>query len=237
MTPLMLVGAIISIIGVSIALGITFYYLTLPLEAPFRKFLDSTLMGMPYLLYFVMIGGILSGIGLIIYVRAVRTGVTITRRRHRPMALSRPVARRPITAPPARVERPAEAATSPDIVEEIEKEIEEIVKSSSEVAEVVEEKPVAEAVEEEEKQPLIKVVSRASDMVCPHCGSLNPIGSKKCSSCGKKLYKPEDPSKSCPVCGAPLRLSKRISEKLFVCGICFSELEIAPELQKSLKLR
>ena len=175
MTPLMLVGAIISIIGVSIALGITFYYLTLPLEAPFRKFLDSTLMGMPYLLYFVMIGGILSGIGLVIYVRAVRSGVTITRRRHRPMALGRPVARRPVMAPPARVERPAEAATSPDIVEEIEKEIEEIVKSSSEVSEAVEEKPVAEAVEEEE-QPLIKVVSRASDMVCPHCGSLNPIG-------------------------------------------------------------
>ena len=236
MTPLMLVGAIISIIGVSIALGITFYYLTLPLEAPFRKFLDSTLMGMPYLLYFVIIGGILSGIGLIIYVRAVRSGVTVTRRRHRPMALSRPIVRRPVTAPPARAQRPAEAATSPDIVEEIEKEIEEIVKSSSEVSEAVEEKPVAEAVEEE-KQPLIKVVSRANDMVCPHCGSLNPIGSKKCSSCGKKLYKPEDPSKSCPVCGAPLRLSKRISEKLFVCGICFSELEIAPELQKSLKLR
>ena len=65
MTPLMLIGMIISIIGVSIALGITFYYLTLPLEAPFREFLDSTMMGIPYLLYFVMVGGILSGIGLI----------------------------------------------------------------------------------------------------------------------------------------------------------------------------
>jgi len=236
MTPLMLVGVIISVIGVSIALGITFYYLTLPLEAPLRKFLDSTLMGMPYLLYFVIIGGILSGIGLIIYVRAARSGVTVTHRRHRPMALGRPIVRRPVTAPPAQVQRPAEAATSPNIVEEIEREIEEIVKSSSEVSEAVEEKPTAETVEEKE-QPLIKVVSRANDMVCPHCGSLNPIGSKKCSSCGKKLYKPEDPSKSCPVCGAPLRLSKRISEKLFVCGICFSELEIAPELQKSLKLR
>jgi len=235
MTPLMIIGAIISIIGVSIALGITFYYLMLPLEAPFRKFLDSTLMGMPYLLYFVMLGGVLSGIGLIIYVRAVRSGVTITRRRHRPMALGRPVTERSVTVSPTRVQRSVEAATSPDIVEEIEKEIEEIVKSSSEVSEAVEEKPVTETVEEE--QPLIKVVSRANDMVCPHCGSLNPIGSKKCSNCGKKLYEPEDPSKSCPVCGAPLRLSKRISEKLFVCGICFSELEIAPELQKSLKLR
>ena len=236
MTPLMLVGVIISIIGVSIALGVTFYYLSLPLEAPFRKFLDSTLMGMPYLLYFVIVGGILSGVGLLIYVRAVRSGVTITRGRRGPMALSRPVTRRPVTGPPTQVQKPTGAATGPDIVEEIEKEIEEIVKSSSEVSETVEEKPVAEAVEEE-RQPLVKVISRASDTVCPHCGTLNPIGSKKCSSCGKKFYEPDDPSRSCPVCGAPLKLSKRISEKLFVCGICFSELEIAPELQKSLKLR
>jgi len=232
----MLVGAIISIIGVSIALGVTFYYLTLPLEAPFRKFLDSTMIGMPYLIYFVMVGGILSGIGLIIYVRAARSGVTIPHGRRQPIALSRPVTRRPAAGLSTSAQRPARAAAGPDIVEEIEKEIEEIVKSSSEVPEAVEEKPVAEVVEEEER-PLVKVVSRANDMVCPHCGSLNPMGSKKCSSCGKKLYKPDDPSRSCPVCGAPLKLSRRISEKLFVCGICFSELEIAPELQKSLKLR
>ena len=235
MTPLMLVGAIISIIGVSIALGVTFYYLTLPLEAPFRKFLDSTMIGMPYLVYFVMVGGILSGIGLIIYVRGARSGVTITHGRRQPIALSRPVTRRPAAGLSTSAQKPARAAAGPDIVEEIEKEIEEIVRSSSEVSEAVEEMPMAEAVEEE--RPLVKIVSKANDMVCPHCGSLNPIGSEKCSSCGKKFYKPDDPSRSCPVCGAPLKLSRRISEKLFVCGICFSELEIAPELQKSLKLR
>ncbi|HDJ66958.1 MAG TPA: zinc ribbon domain-containing protein [Nitrososphaeria archaeon] len=233
MTPLMLVGVIVSIIGVSIALGVTFYYLSLPLEAPFRKFLDSTLMGMPYLLYFVIVGGALSGVGLLIYVKAVRSGVAVTHRRRGPMALTRPALRRPSASLPGRAPKPKGAVTSPDIVEEIEKEIEEIVKGTSEVPETVEEKPAAV---EEVKQPLVKVISRANDMVCPHCGSLNPIGSVKCSNCKKKFYEPDDPSKSCPVCGAPLKLSKRISEKLFVCGICFSELEIAPELQKSLKL-
>jgi len=151
------------------------------------------------------------------------------------MALSRPVTRRPVTTPPAQAQRPARTAVNMNVVEEIEKEIEEIVRSSSEVSEAVEEMPMAEAVEEE--RPLVMIVSKANYMVCPHCGSLNPIGSEKCSSCGKRFYKPDDPSRSCPVCGAPLKLSKRISEELFVCGICFSELEIAPELQKSLKLR
>jgi len=241
MTPKMLVGALLSFLGVAITIGLTAYYLSLPLKDPLRLFFDATEMGIPYLVYFVILGASISAFGLMLYVKAVRTSVTITTRPHyatppRAVALGRPSP--PRRAPTA---RPTAPVRSSSVVEEIEKEIEEIIRSQEpEIREPTppEAKPAPspEKVEAEERA-LVEVVSRAADTVCPHCGSINPLGSIKCSSCGKPLFKPEEPSKSCPVCGAPLKLAQRISDILFVCGICFSELRIDPLLQKSLKLR
>jgi len=222
MTSLMLVGAILSFLGVALILGITVYYIMLPFESPIKIFLDTQVMGLSYFLYFVVIGAAISGSGLLLYIRGARTGIVTISSSERYRPAPRRALRRP--APPR-----AAAPTGPSIVEEIEKEIEEIVKSE-------EAAPPPAPPKKAEKKPLIEVVSRATDMVCPHCGSLNKLGSDKCANCGKSFYKPEDPSRSCPVCGAPLSLSQRISEELFVCGICFSELRVDPSLQKSLKL-
>ena len=242
MTPLMLAGMLLSFLGVAVTIGLTIYYLSLPLQAPLRLFLDTTEMGIPYLVYFVILGAAISAFGMMIYIKAVRTGVTISAHPRYPAQPRTRVLRRP--SPVRRpTPRPTAAPRSSNVVEEIEKEIEEIIRSQEPVAEKPEAEeeavqPPAEAAEEKvRKRSLVEVVSRASDMVCPHCGSINPLGSTKCSSCGKPLFKPEEPSKSCPVCGAPLRLAQRISNGLFVCGICFSELRIDPILQKSLKLR
>lgn len=241
MTPLMLAGILISFLGVAITIGLTIYYLSLPIQAPLRLFLDTTEIGIPYLVYFVILGAAISAFGMMIYIKGVRTGVTISAHLHSTQPRARAHRRHALVRQPTL--RPIAAPRSSNVVEEIEKEIEEIIRSQEPVAEKTEAReeaaqPPAEAVEEKVKErPLVEVVSRVSDMVCPHCGSLNPLGSTKCSSCGKPLFKPEEPSKSCPVCGAPLQLAQRISNGLFVCGICFSELRIDPILQKSLKLR
>ncbi len=247
MTPLMILGIALSLAGVAIAIGITFYYISLPVQSSLRLFFDTTEMGIPYLVYFVILGAAISAFGLMIYIKSVRTGITVPAapRYHRAPS---PVLRRPqpprVVRPPARQPTPPTGATS--VVEEIEKEIEAIIKSEQ-PQERVTQQPIPQQAEpsveqqpeqvQEEQPSLVEVVSKASDMVCPHCGSINPLGSTKCSSCGKPLFEPTEPSKSCPVCGAPLTLAQRISENLFVCGVCFSELRIDPRIQKSLKLR
>ena len=246
MTPLMILGMALSLAGVALAIGITFYYISLPVQSSLRLFFDTTEMGIPYLVYFVILGAAISAFGLMIYIRSTRTGITVTAspRYH---AAPRPVLRRPSTPravqPPTQLKQPQSRATN--VVEEIEKEIEEIIRSEHPPAPQAPQQAVQPTSGMEEAQPeqakpqpaLVEVVSKASDMVCPHCGSINPLGSTKCSSCGKPLFEMVEPSRSCPVCGAPLNLTQRISESLFVCGICFSELRIDPQIQKSLKLR
>lgn len=232
MTPLMLTGMILSFIGVGLILGIVFYYTFLPINDPFRIFLDTSYLGLTYLLYVIIIGAAISGVGLLIYIRAVRTGITIPAGEYsytRPASIiRRPAPKKEILKPP--IEKTA-IPTKPrgeNIVEEIEKEIEQIIET---VEKPVEEKAV------EEKKPMIEVISRATDMVCPHCGKLNPVGSIKCEACGKQMFTPETPSKSCPVCNAPLTLSQKISGDLYVCGICFSEIRIPPEIQKLINIK
>ncbi len=252
MTPLMILGIALSLAGVAIAIGITFYYISLPVQSSIRLFLDTTEMGIPYLVYFVILGAAISAFGLMIYIKSVRTGITVSAAPRYQRAPS-PILRRPqpprMTRPPT--PQPQQSPNTTNVVEEIEKEIEEIIKSEhppaqrmmhqeTRVAEpkVEQPQPVSHPEQAQEEQPtLVEIVSKASDMVCPHCGSINPLGSTKCSSCGKPLFEAVEPSKSCPVCGAPLTLAQRISENLFVCGICFSELRIDPRIQKSLKLR
>jgi hypothetical protein len=72
---------------------------------------------------------------------------------------------------------------------------------------------------------VVEVISRSNETFCPNCGSTVPIGSNACPSCGHRLYEPH-PGLKCPVCGAPLSYSKRITSDHRVCGICFSDLRL-----------
>ncbi|MCS7125986.1 MAG: zinc ribbon domain-containing protein [Aigarchaeota archaeon] len=235
MTPLMIIGMTLSLLGVALILGLVVYYVSLPVDNSIRIFLDTAVMGFSYLIYAIIIGAVISGIGLLLYVRAVRTGITITSGSYAYPAptpvIRRPSPRRePQKLTTERVSGPVELSKE-SVVEEIEKEIEEIIETGAKpTVEKKVEKPV-------EKEPTIEVVSRASELVCPHCGKLNPVGSNKCEACGKRIFAPDVPSKSCPVCNAPLKLSQQISGDLFVCGICFSELRIPPKLQEVLNLK
>ncbi|MEM3952660.1 MAG: zinc ribbon domain-containing protein [Nitrososphaerota archaeon] len=229
MTPLMMLGMILSILGVAMIFGLIVYYVSLPLDNPIRVFLDMADMGLPYLLYFVIIGAILSAVGLLLYIRGVKTGIMVTAGTSYTssrITTRTPPLSKPVTTPPKKMVKKIEK--TPSVVEEIEKEIEEIL-------EVEEKPPTPPPVEE--KKPAIEIVSKASDMVCPHCGKLNPLGSRKCKACGQQMFTPEEPSMSCPVCNAPLSLSQNIAGDLYVCGICFSELKIPPEIQKTLNLK
>lgn len=227
MTPLMIIGMLLSFLGVGLILGIVFYYVFLPIDDPLRVFLDTSYIGVTYLLYVIITGAAISGLGLLIYHRAVRTGITIPGGEYsytRPASIiRRPAPKKETLKTPSEKTSAMIKSRGENIVEEIEKEIEQIIET---VEKPEEKKPV------EEKKPMIEVISRATDMVCPHCGKLNPIGSTKCGACGKQMFTPEPPSKSCPVCNAPLTLSQKISGDLYVCGICFSEILIPPEVQK-----
>lgn len=73
------------------------------------------------------------------------------------------------------------------------------------------------------REPPFRVRTRSDSKVCPSCGYSVEIGADVCPSCGLRF--PVEHDSGCPVCGAPLSRLSRISGDLFVCGICFSELE------------
>jgi len=239
----MRVGAIISFLGVAIAFVPSIYFLTLSIGSPMRKFLTQQIFMLPLILYFTIAGGAVTVLGLFMFIKAARSP---------PELQTSSIVRRPYTVsgpapppPPPRAAQPTRrVARSPprprrreegEIVAEIEREIEEIVQSEGAVVKHAEE---AEIEEEVEEKPLIKVITRGQDMVCPNCGELNELGSKKCSKCKKPLYKkPEKGEPTCPVCGASLRSARRITEDRFVCGLCFSELLIPKDIQEALGLK
>lgn len=72
----------------------------------------------------------------------------------------------------------------------------------------------------------IKVKSAGLSLICPRCGSENPIGESKCSNCGERFAKSSDPLRACPICGGDLAGAQRMGGDVYVCGVCFSELEI-----------
>lgn len=230
MTPMIIIGALLSFLGVALILGIVIYFVLLPLDSPLRVFLNSEFAGLPILIYGVILGGVISGIGLIVYLKSIRAGIVVTSGGYVYQAPPQPVRR---SSPAKGVQKPLAGHAGKtgerggSVVEEIEKEIEEILEAGP--------KPVVD--KPPEPTPTIEVVSRASDIVCPHCGKINPIGLDKCEACGKKIFTTDAPDKSCPVCNAPLKLSQPISGDLFVCGICFSELRIPPKLQEMLNLK
>jgi len=189
----MKMGAIISILGALIALIPIIYFITLPLESPTRGILTQQIMGLSLMLYFTIMGAVVTAIGLLIFMRAARD----------------------------------------ELVTEIEREIEKIVQLEEPEAEVT---PAQERAAEEKPVIEVQVVNKGQDMVCPHCGELNPLKSTRCVKCKKPLYEAKEGEPRCPVCDAPLRLSQRISEDLFTCGLCFSELRIPIELRREVGL-
>jgi ribosomal protein L40E len=68
-----------------------------------------------------------------------------------------------------------------------------------------------------------RIRTKSDSKVCPSCGASVDIGAASCPSCGFRF--PVDLKSGCPVCGSPLNRLTRISPNLYVCGICFSELE------------
>jgi hypothetical protein len=68
-----------------------------------------------------------------------------------------------------------------------------------------------------------RIRTRSDSKVCPSCGASVEIGAASCPSCGFRF--PVDVESGCPVCGSPLNRLTRISPNLYVCGVCFSELE------------
>ncbi len=68
-----------------------------------------------------------------------------------------------------------------------------------------------------------RVRTRSDSKVCPSCGATMGIDVPSCPSCSFRFT--VDLESGCPVCGAPLSRLTRISPTLFVCGVCFSELE------------
>lgn len=87
---------------------------------------------------------------------------------------------------------------------------------------------IEEVKEEEEKIskiPELKIISASNEEVCPHCGSLNPLKTQKCESCGKDIYIISEEKISCPVCGAPLEDVPESGGRI-MCKICFSEIQV-----------
>lgn len=76
----------------------------------------------------------------------------------------------------------------------------------------------------------IIVRSMGGPLVCGNCGSEAPIGSTNCPSCGARFPLSDDKSRSCPVCGAGMERLTPLDDRVFVCGLCFSELELPPEM-------
>ncbi|MEM1655823.1 MAG: hypothetical protein QXU12_01315 [Nitrososphaerota archaeon] len=220
-------GAAVSLLGALIALIPIIYFITLPLDSPSRRIFIQQVMGLHAILYFTIAGAVVTAIGLLLFMRAARAPPEV--------AYPSPISIRGM--PRARASQPIAAsipAPQDEVVTEIEREIERIVQLEGSEA------SAAPAPREEaaEKKPIIEVevVNRGQDMVCPHCGELNRLKSTRCAKCKKPLYEAEEGEPRCPVCDAPLRIAQKISEELFACGLCFSELRIPAELRRKVGL-
>ncbi len=89
---------------------------------------------------------------------------------------------------------------------------------------IIEERP--QTFETESLRRGVKVRSAGLSLICPKCGFETPLGESKCRNCGEKFAKSSDPLRACPICGGDLANAQRMGEDVYVCGICFSELEI-----------
>ncbi|MEM1922791.1 MAG: hypothetical protein QXW60_03565 [Nitrososphaerota archaeon] len=75
----------------------------------------------------------------------------------------------------------------------------------------------------------IKVKSSGISIICPKCGNETRLGEDKCRSCGERFKKSSEPIRACPICGGDLLDAQKLEDNMYVCGLCFSELEIDAE--------
>ncbi|PUA31998.1 MAG: hypothetical protein B9J98_04985 [Candidatus Terraquivivens tikiterensis] len=213
--------------GIAVALVPTVLYIAYSQELSFLKMLEvEVVSGIPVYLGLSFLGVILTIVGLVTFVRAIRReqGPSLPYAGARPMptAVSRPTQVRR----PSAQQQPTTKSLD-ELVSSIEKELEEVVQKASV------EHPSPQ-VQPQRPATAIKVVTMGMDEVCPSCGAVNPLGQKVCAECGADIYV-EDPNlPACPVCGAPLKSPHKISDKVYVCRVCFSELEIPKEVSKKL---
>ncbi|MEM4574075.1 MAG: zinc ribbon domain-containing protein [Candidatus Caldarchaeum sp.] len=210
------IGILLGAVGVLVVLlPIVALFLTGGYNSPIQQFYDRPLApGLPAGLILTLAGAAITAVGLVLFVRGMRT-------------LS------PYSSPlgPPRISRRSEK--SPEELEEIEREISSFLDDNRPTMEIRTMLPrprqqsvgqQAVVAKSKTTEPKLIVVTRGVDMVCKSCGAVNPIGSKICSACSAELFKPDPKATVCPVCGAPLDESYKIGENI-VCGLCFSELK------------
>ncbi|MEM1666016.1 MAG: zinc ribbon domain-containing protein [Nitrososphaerota archaeon] len=224
---------VLCVVGVVIALIPTVLYIIYSQELGFLKMLETEFVsGIPIYLGLSFAGLIVTLIGLITFVRSLRyaqeSSTSYIRTRPTPRVITPTVARPTQVRKPTPQQPPVKHVE--EVVESIEKELEEVITKAS-----VEQPTSPPTPQQEVPQKIpIKVITMGGDEVCPSCGAINPLGQKACIECGTTIYV-EDPSlPSCPVCGAPLKNPQKLTDKAYICKVCFSELEIPKELSKKL---
>ncbi|MCL7395020.1 MAG: zinc ribbon domain-containing protein [Thaumarchaeota archaeon] len=226
---------ILCAIGIAIALIPTVLYIAYSQELSFLKTLETEVAsGIPLYLVFSFVGVAVTLVGLITFVRAIRHAQEPSAPRVRTGTMPRIVSPTPTVARPTptreAVTRQPPVKRIEEVVESIEKELEEAINKAS----VEQPTPPPKPQQEVQQKAAIKVITAGTDEVCPSCGAINPLGQKKCTECGADIYV-EDPNlPSCPVCDAPLKNPQKLTDKIYVCRVCFSELEIPKELSKKL---
>ncbi len=219
---------ILCIVGIAIALIPTVFYIAYSQEVSFLKTLEIEIMsGVPAYLGLSFAGLIVTLLGLITFVRSIRrvegpsilySGRLSTSRIAIPTQVRRPT----VQQPPVKLIE--------EVVESINKELEDAMKRIT----MKQPTPHSTPQQEAPQKISIKVITAGMDEVCPSCGAINPLGQKVCTECGADIYI-EDPNfPSCPVCGAPLKDPQKVDDKICVCKVCFSELEIPKKLSKKL---
>lgn len=221
------------IVGIAIALIPTVLYIAYSQELGFLKMLETEFVsGIPIYLGLSFVGLIVTLIGLITFVKSLKRvqepRAPYVRARPAPGIVT-PTVARPTQARKTTTQQPPVKHIE-EVVESIEKELEEVIAKAS----VEQPTPPPTPQQEVPQRTTIKVITMCTEEVCPSCGAINPLGQKVCTECGADIYV-EDPSlPSCPVCGAPLKNPQKLTDKIYVCKVCFSELEIPKELTKKL---
>ena len=84
--------------------------------------------------------------------------------------------------------------------------------------------------EQVKEASLIKVKTAGTTVICLSCGEALPLGSTSCNKCGATLEIASNRERACPVCGGDLAKAAKLGDNVYICGLCFSELEIPPDL-------
>lgn len=210
MVSKMTLGLIMSAAGLAVALLPTTLYLA-TLGTPVGEALGAEVLpSIPVYLILSMVGVPPSIIGAVTFRRGVRELVAS-------QILSSRAGAVPPAGPGLQQARSATGARAPGVPAE------PGIQVQRQGAPGVVQPPRPQAPPQPRREPPFRVRTRSDSKVCPSCGGSVDIGAAVCPSCGLRF--PVERDSGCPVCGAPLSRLSRLSGDLFVCGICFSELE------------